>query len=121
MRDEFVRTMNAYRATGGDVAGILAASDAGRELADLGRVLSPARSRSRPDQEKRRSRNRHFSAAALQHSNLTMTDLTTFGPPLGLQATDDDMSPEQRCSIGIRNIELLCDLDWRGRLLLALN
>jgi hypothetical protein len=61
----------------------------------------------------------HFSAAALQHSNLTMTDLTTFGPPLGLQATDDDMSPEQRCSIGIRNIELLCDLDWRGRLLLG--
>jgi hypothetical protein len=29
------------------------------------------------------------------------------------------MSPEQRCSIGIRNIELLCDLDWRGRLLLG--
>ena len=48
-----------------------------------------------------------------------MTDLTTFGPPLGLQATDDDMSPEQRCSIGIRNIELLCDFDWRGRLLLG--
>lgn len=48
-----------------------------------------------------------------------MTDLTTFGPPLGLQATDDDMSPDQRCSIGIRNIELLCDLDWRGRLLLG--
>jgi hypothetical protein len=48
-----------------------------------------------------------------------MTDLTTFGPPLGLQATSADMSPEQRCSIGIRNIELLCDLDWRGRLLLG--
>ena len=48
-----------------------------------------------------------------------MTDLTTFGPPLGLQATSGDMSPEQRCSIGIRNIELLCDLDWRGRLLLG--
>ena len=48
-----------------------------------------------------------------------MTDLTTVGPPLGLQATSADMSPEQRCSIGIRNIELLCDLDWRGRLLLG--
>jgi hypothetical protein len=34
--------MDAYRATGGDVAGLLAASDAGRKLADLGRVLSPA-------------------------------------------------------------------------------
>ena len=48
-----------------------------------------------------------------------MTDLSTVGPPLGLQATSADMSPEQRCSIGIRNIELLCDLDWRGRLLLG--
>ena len=42
VRDQFVRTMDAYRATGGDVAGLLAASDAGRKLADLGRVLSPA-------------------------------------------------------------------------------
>lgn len=42
-RDEFVRTMDAYRATGGDVAGLLAASEAGRKLADLGRVLSPAK------------------------------------------------------------------------------
>jgi hypothetical protein len=48
-----------------------------------------------------------------------MTDLSTVGPPLGLQATSAEMSPEQRCSIGIRNIELLCDLDWRGRLLLG--
>ena len=48
-----------------------------------------------------------------------MTDLSTVGPPLGLQATSADMSPDQRCSIGIRNIELLCDLDWRGRLLLG--
>jgi hypothetical protein len=48
-----------------------------------------------------------------------MTDLTTVGPPLGLQTTSADMSPEQRCSIGIRNIELLLDLDWRGRLLLG--
>lgn len=48
-----------------------------------------------------------------------MTDLTKVGPLLGLQITSDDMSPEQRCSIGIVNIELLCDLDWRGRLLLG--
>jgi len=48
-----------------------------------------------------------------------MTDLTKIGPPLGLQTTSDEMSPEQRCSIGIVNIELLCDLDWRGRLLLG--
>ena len=43
VRDEFVRTMDAYRATGGDVAGLLAASDAGRKLAELGRVLTPAK------------------------------------------------------------------------------
>jgi hypothetical protein len=42
VRDEFVRTMDAYRATGGDVAGLLASSDAGRKLADLSRVLAPA-------------------------------------------------------------------------------
>lgn len=60
-----------------------------------------------------------FWLAALQHSTIIMTDLTTIGPPLGLQSTTADMSPEQRCSIGIRNIELLCDLDWRGRLLLG--
>lgn len=39
---EFVRTMDAYRAMGGDVAGVLAASEAGREMASLGRVLAPA-------------------------------------------------------------------------------
>jgi len=33
---------NAYRATGGDVAGLLASSDAGRKLAGLSRVLTPA-------------------------------------------------------------------------------
>jgi len=33
---------NAYRATGGDVAGLLASSDAGRKLAGLSRVLAPA-------------------------------------------------------------------------------
>ena len=60
-----------------------------------------------------------FSETTRQHSNHTMTPLTTVGPPLGLQQTSDDMSPEQRCSIGIRNIEMLCDLDWRGRLLLG--
>ena len=54
-----------------------------------------------------------------QHSISTMTELLTVGPPLGLQATSDDMNPEQRCSIGIQNIELLCDLDWRGRLMLG--
>ena len=48
-----------------------------------------------------------------------MAELSTIGPPLGLQSTTDDMSPEQRCSIGIQNIELLCDLDWRGRLMLG--
>lgn len=48
-----------------------------------------------------------------------MAELSTIGPPLGLQSTSGDMSPEQRCSIGIQNIELLCDLDWRGRLMLG--
>ena len=48
-----------------------------------------------------------------------MTELLTIGLPLGVKATSDDMSPEQRCSIGIENIELLCDLDWRGRLMLG--
>jgi hypothetical protein len=48
-----------------------------------------------------------------------MTDLVSIGPPLGLQSTSADMSPEQRCSIGVGNIELLCDLDWRARLLLG--
>ena len=42
VRDEFVRTMDAYRATGGYVAGMLAGSESGRKLADLGRVLTPA-------------------------------------------------------------------------------
>ena len=55
----------------------------------------------------------------MKHSNYTMAELSTIGPPLGLQSTSDDMSPEQRCSISIQNIELLCDLDWRGRLMLG--
>lgn len=54
-----------------------------------------------------------------QHSNPIMANLLTVDPPLGLQATSADMSPEQRCSIGVANIELLCDLDWRARLLLG--
>jgi hypothetical protein len=48
-----------------------------------------------------------------------MTDLVSIGSPLGLQSTSPDMSPEQRCSISVSNIELLCDLDWRARLLLG--
>ncbi len=48
-----------------------------------------------------------------------MKDPLTVGPPMGLQTTSADMSPEQRCSIGVSNIELLCDLDWRARLLLG--
>jgi hypothetical protein len=55
----------------------------------------------------------------MKHSNYTMAELSTIGLPLGLKATSEDMSPEQRCSIGIQNIELLCDLDWRGRLMLG--
>ena len=56
VRNEFVRTMDAYRATGGDVSGVLAGIDAqilaeckeknispeGRTLAQLQRALSPA-------------------------------------------------------------------------------
>lgn len=42
VRKEYVRTMDAYRATGGDVAGLLSSSNAGREMAELARVLSPA-------------------------------------------------------------------------------
>ncbi len=48
-----------------------------------------------------------------------MTNLLTVGPPLGLQSTSIEMSPEQRCIISVANIELLCDLDWRARLLLG--
>ena len=59
VRDEFVRTMDAYRATGGDVAGMLASSEAGRKLADLGRVLTPAAEK-RPPDKKLRSPKGHF-------------------------------------------------------------
>ena len=41
VQEEFVRTMDAYNATGGDVAGLLVSSEAGRKLANLGRVLAP--------------------------------------------------------------------------------
>ncbi len=64
------------------------------------------------------SQNEHFGSRH-QHSNSMMTDLVFSGLPLGLQTTSADMSPEQRCSIGVSNIELLCDLDWRARLLLG--
>jgi hypothetical protein len=57
VRDEFVRTMDAYRATGGDVAGVLAGIDArilaeckeknvshkGKTMQDLSRILTPVR------------------------------------------------------------------------------
>lgn len=39
---EFKRTINAYRATGGDVQKLLSRSEAGQDLADLSRVLAPA-------------------------------------------------------------------------------
>lgn len=48
-----------------------------------------------------------------------MTDIRKAGPPLGLQAISDSMAPEHRCAIGISNIELLLDLEWRSNLLLG--
>jgi hypothetical protein len=48
-----------------------------------------------------------------------MTDLRKVGPPLGLQSVSNEMAPEQRCSIGVQNIELLLDLEWRSNLLLG--
>ena len=48
-----------------------------------------------------------------------MTDIRKAGPPVGLQSVTDEMAPEQRCSIGIQNIELLLDLEWRSNLLLG--
>jgi hypothetical protein len=41
VRDEFVRTMDAYEATGGNVVGVLSSSESGRKLAALSRVLAP--------------------------------------------------------------------------------
>lgn len=48
-----------------------------------------------------------------------MSDIRKAGPPLGLQAVNDSMSVDQRCAIGVSNIELLLDLEWRSNLLLG--
>lgn len=48
-----------------------------------------------------------------------MSDIRKVCPPLGLQSVSDAMAPEQRCAIGIQNIELLLDLEWRSNLLLG--
>ena len=48
-----------------------------------------------------------------------MSDIRKIGPPLGLQSVSDAMAPEQRCAIGVQNIELLLDLEWRSNLLLG--
>ena len=48
-----------------------------------------------------------------------MSDIRKVSPPFGLQAVSDAMTPEQRCAIGVQNIELLLDLEWRSNLLLG--
>jgi hypothetical protein len=48
-----------------------------------------------------------------------MSDIRKVGPPLGLQSVSDSMAPGQRCAIGVQNIELLLDLEWRSNLLLG--
>ena len=48
-----------------------------------------------------------------------MSDIRRVGPPLGLQFVSNAMAPEQRCAIGVQNIELLLDLEWRSNLLLG--
>jgi hypothetical protein len=48
-----------------------------------------------------------------------MSDIRKVGPPLGLQSVSNAMAPEQRCAIGVQNIELLLDLEWRSNLLLG--
>lgn len=48
-----------------------------------------------------------------------MSDIRKAGPPLELQAVDDSMSADERCAIGVSNIELLLDLEWRSNLLLG--
>jgi hypothetical protein len=48
-----------------------------------------------------------------------MSDIRKVGPPLGLQSVSGSMAPEQRCAIGVQNIELLLDLEWRSNLLLG--
>ena len=48
-----------------------------------------------------------------------MSDIRKAGPPLGLQAVNDSMSAAERCAVGVSNIELLLDLEWRSNLLLG--
>jgi hypothetical protein len=48
-----------------------------------------------------------------------MSDIRKVGPPLGLQTVNDSMSVDERCAIGVSNIELLLDLEWRSNLLLG--
>jgi hypothetical protein len=59
-----------------------------------------------PDQKKGAGPKAVFGPAHLIHSNPTVTNLTT----PSIQKTTANMSAEQRCSIGVQNIELLCDL-----------
>jgi hypothetical protein len=59
------------------------------------------------------------SPTPLQHNTHIMSDIRKVGPPLGLQSVSDAMAPEQRCAIGVQNIELLLDLEWRSNLLLG--
>jgi hypothetical protein len=48
-----------------------------------------------------------------------MSDIRKVGPPLGLQTVNDSMSADERCAVGVSNIELLLDLEWRSNLLLG--
>lgn len=48
-----------------------------------------------------------------------MSQIFQVSQSIGLQSVSDEMAPEQRCSIGIQNIELLLDLEWRSNLLLG--
>jgi hypothetical protein len=48
-----------------------------------------------------------------------MSDIHKIGPRFGLQSVSDAMAPDQRCTIGVQNIELLLDLEWRSNLLLG--
>jgi len=48
-----------------------------------------------------------------------MSDIRKIGSPLGLQSVSNAMAPEQRCAIGVQNIELLLDLEWQSNLLIG--
>ena len=48
-----------------------------------------------------------------------MSDIRKAGPPIGLQTVNDSMSADERCAVGVSNIELLLDLEWRSNLLLG--